>query len=111
MPRYCCVAVACSFVRFANALILLIDSSTGFADCTTGEVRLVDFTDNPEEDSRQGTIQICVNNAWGSVCNDHFFDRTDAEVFCDQLVGFSTDGIEIELGHSSGLILFFRRGF
>ena len=97
-------------VRFANALILLADSSTGFADCTTGEVRFVDLTDIPEEDSRQGTIQICINNAWGSVCNDHFFDSTDAEVFCDQLVGFSADGIEIEFGHSSGLKLFFLQG-
>ncbi|CAI8040121.1 Fibrillin-1, partial [Geodia barretti] len=74
------------------AAVACLDSSIGFANCTTGEVRFVDFTDNPEEDSRQGTIQICINNAWGSVCNDHFFDSTDAEVFCDQLVGFSTDG-------------------
>ena len=73
------------------------DPSTEFADCTTGEVRLTDFSDNSEEDSRQGTIQICVNNAWGSVCSDHFFDNTDAAVFCGQLPGFKTDGSIISI--------------
>ena len=71
---------------------LFIDPSTEFADCTTGEVRFTDFTDNPEEDSRQGTIQICINKAWGSVCSDNFFDNTDAAVFCQQLPGFLPDG-------------------
>ena len=70
------------------------DPATEFADCTTGEVRLTDFSDNSEEDSRQGTIQICVNNAWGSVCSDHFFDNTDAAVFCGQLPGFKANGID-----------------
>ena len=73
------------------------DSSTKFANCRTGEVRFTDSANNTEEDSLQGTIQICVNNAWGSVCNDNFFDHTDAEVFCDQLVGFSADGMQYNI--------------
>ena len=68
------------------------DTSTEFADCRTGEVRFRDFSDNSEEDSRQGTIQICVNKAWGSVCGDHFFDNTDAVVFCGVLDGFKPIG-------------------
>ena len=48
--------------------------------------------DNPNEDSRQGTAMICVNNAWGSVCRDDYFDNTDAAVFCSQLQGFVPDG-------------------
>ena len=67
--------------------------NTEFADCTTGEVRLEDFTDNSSEGSRQGTIQICINHAWGSVCSDDFFDNTDAAVFCHQLSGFTSEGI------------------
>ena len=73
--------------------LYVIDPATEFADCTTGEVILTDFSDNSEEDSRQGTIQICVNNAWGSVCSDHFFDNTDASVFCGQLSGFKANGL------------------
>ena len=68
------------------------DPSTEFAECTTGEVRLTDFIDNSSEDSRQGTAQICINNAWGSVCSDNFFDAKDAAVFCDILEGFSGSG-------------------
>ena len=73
-------------------MFFFTDPSTEFANCTTGDVRLTDFMDNPNEDSRQGTAQICVNNAWGSVCRDDYFDNTDAAVFCSQLQGFVPDG-------------------
>ena len=73
----------------------IIDQAIEFAECTTGEVRLTDISDNSGEDSRQGTIQICVNNAWGSVCSDHFFDNTDAAVFCSQLPGFKGSGMRM----------------
>ena len=73
----------------------VLDPATEFEDCIAGEVRLTDIFDNLEEDSRQGTIQICVNNAWGSVCSDHFFDNTDATVFCGQIPGFKTSGIKM----------------
>ena len=49
------------------------------------------------DDSRQGTIQICVNNAWGSVCSDYFFDNTDAAVFCGQLPGFKANGKKLNV--------------
>lgn len=82
------------------------DPTTKEADCTTGEVRLKDFSDNTEEDSRQGTIQICVNNAWGSVCNDDFFDNTDAAVFCGQLSGFASEGISLNSNTCIDLVNF-----
>ena len=69
-----------------------VASSTEYAECSLGDVRLTDFTDNSEERSRQGVLQMCINNAWGTVCNDNYFDSTDAEVFCDSLVGFNTTG-------------------
>ena len=43
-------------------------------------------------ETRQGQLQICINNAWGSVCNDDYFGPTDASVACNQLEGFSADG-------------------
>ena len=37
-----------------------------------------------------GVVQVCMNNAWGSVCNNRF-GTNDAVVVCKQL-GFPTTG-------------------
>ena len=55
-------------------------------------MRLANFIDDPDEATRQGTMQICINSAWGTVCSDDFFDEIEAEVFCEQLEGFQRDG-------------------
>ena len=55
-------------------------------------MRLANFTDDPDEATREGTLQICINSAWGTVCSDDLFDTTDAEVFCEQLEGFQKAG-------------------
>ena len=60
--------------------IILIDlSTTMFADCTTGDIRLVNGS-SPLE----GRLEICINNAWGTVCHDSF-SKDDAQVVCRQL--------------------------
>ena len=47
--------------------------------CTTGVVRLLDTSY-----SYLGIVEICVNNTWGTVCNDGF-DNNDLRVVCRQL--------------------------
>ena len=42
-------------------------------------------------DSSEGRVEICINNAWGTVC-DNQFGTTDAKVICAQLGGFSQTG-------------------
>ena len=64
-----------SFVLYANTDPLTPASQ----DCVTGEVRL---QDGPNV--REGRVEICINNAWGTVCNEQF-GIEDAVVVCTQM--------------------------
>ena len=46
---------------------------------------------NNESQTMDGRLEICINNAWGTVCNNSF-RGVDTQVACDQLVGFEREG-------------------
>ena len=55
------------------------------APCTTGPLRLVGGNV-----ANEGRVEICLNNVWGTVCDDGW-SSIDATVVCRQL-GYSTQG-------------------
>ena len=54
--------------------------------CTEGSVRITGTNSD-----RYGTVEVCTNGTWGTICND-FWDDIDAKVTCRQL-GHSQYGI------------------
>ena len=61
---------------------MLTDRNTTYEPCMDGEVRLRDGP-NPLE----GRLEICINNAWGTVCREEF-TSDEAGIVCDRL-GFN----------------------
>ena len=61
-------------------------------NCSDGELKLADPIDSETYGTREGRVEICINNAWGTVCNNAF-NIPDALVACEQLVGFQSEGI------------------
>ena len=58
---------------------------TPFANCTDGDVRLISHGNVTAFEGRvEGRVEVCINNAWGTVC-DKLFGRLDARVVCGQL--------------------------
>ena len=54
-------------------------------NCTSGDVRLVG-----ESGINEGRVEVCVNDAWGTICSNNW-DNKDGQVVCRQL-GFQISG-------------------
>ena len=53
--------------------------STTDGYCSNGDLRLVNGSN-----SLEGRVEICINNAWGTICTSSI-SEDDAEVICRQI--------------------------
>ena len=74
----------CMITEFSN-LLKLFSFHLVLVNCTYGELRLAGGGSSTE-----GRVEICINNEWGTVCDDHW-GGPDAAVVCSQL-GFLFQG-------------------
>lgn len=61
------------------------DPKTAYSACTHNDLRL-----RGGPNVREGRVEICLNNAWGTVCST-LFDDEDAAVVCAQM-NFEREG-------------------
>ncbi len=62
-----------------NQPYMLVSYTETGSVCSYGDVRLIGGSNQYE-----GRVEVCINNAWGTVCDDSW-DTTDATVVCKQL--------------------------
>ena len=66
-------------------------TSTEEGNCTSGEIRLNGSI------SLEGRVEICINNAWGTICGNRL-SSSDSQVICRNLLGnASIDSYSIPL--------------
>lgn len=79
----------CNSITRVNFIVAI---STMAGDCEDGQVRLSGGRIDNQNLTMDGRLEICFNNAWGTVCNN-LFRINDAQVACNQLIGFDREGL------------------
>ena len=72
-----CQSMIMQQINFDIHYMYFIDSNlVTYSNCTDGQMRLVGGSSQ-----YQGRVEVCVNNAWGTVCSSSW-SSSDAKVVC-----------------------------
>ena len=71
---------------FVYYILNLVYSST-YSNCTDGQVRLFGGSTDYE-----GTVEICINHAWGTIYDKNGWGYEEAQTVCNTL-GYTVPGI------------------
>ena len=74
------------YVRMTGATCVVTKPPSFLVVCLNGDIRL-----QGGSNEREGRVEVCNNQAWGTVCDD-FWDTVDAGVACFQM-GYTRTGI------------------
>ena len=74
-----------SFLKVVLIILVIFVVIFSYVVCSDGDLRLVSGNVVNE-----GRVEICLNNVWGTICDDSF-SNVDAEVVCRKL-NYSTEG-------------------
>ena len=70
-------------------LYVCTDMATNTSPCNDGDLRLIGGST-----PNQGRLEVCINSAWGSVCDSvGVFTRDEAKVACRQLGILQVEGL------------------
>ena len=82
---------ACYLVQTCSWSLLHAALATVAGGCEDGSVRIEGGQMDSLAGTMDGRLEICINNAWGTVCNNTF-RSVDTAVACGQLVNFEREG-------------------
>ncbi len=71
-------------------MTMILEPDTQRSNCSTGSVRLAD--QNLTATTAEGRVEVCINQAWGTVC-DNGFNPEDAGTVCVVAGGFLRNGM------------------
>ena len=85
------VLVSTDYINTYEHYILNLVHGSTYSNCTDGQVRLFGGSTDYE-----GTVEICINNAWGTIYDGYGWGYEEAQTVCNAL-GYTAPGMNTKV--------------